>query len=112
MDKLNKYQNILIDYLQEHAKRKPANMLDIDSFVISDKESNQFQLLQTGWQNNRFIFTVVFHFAIKNEKIWLLRNITEREIVDTLMEQGVPKEDIVLGFTHPMVRSQTGFAAS
>jgi PhoPQ-activated pathogenicity-related protein len=111
MDKIKKYQDIVIAYLQEHAKRKPANMSDIDSYIIADKESNHFQLLQTGWQNDRYVFTIVFHFAIKNEKIWLLRNITEREIVDTLMEQGVTKEDIVLGFTHPMIRAQTGFAA-
>lgn len=96
-------------YLEEYAKIRPANMPDIDSYVIADRENNQFQLLQTGWQNNQYVFTVVFHFIIKNGKIWLHRNITEREIVDTLMEQGVPKEDIVLGFRH---RSFGGFAVA
>lgn len=59
-----------------------------------------------------FVFTVVFHFDIKDGKIWLQRNITEYEIVDYLMENGVPKEDIVLGFRHPKVRPFTGFAVS
>lgn len=87
-------------------------MPDIDSYTFIDRENNHFQLLQSGWQDDRFIFTVVFHFDIKEGKIWLQRNITEHEIVDYLMENGVPKEDIVLGFRHPKVRPYTGFAMS
>ena len=30
MDKLNKYQKILIDYLRDYAKNKPVNLPDID----------------------------------------------------------------------------------
>ncbi len=112
MDKIKKYQDLLIAYLQEYGKIKPANMPDIESYVIADRENNHFQLLQSGWQDNRFVFTVVFHFDIKDGKIWFQRNITEREVVDTLMEQGVPKEDIVLGFRHPQVRPHTGFAVA
>ena len=112
MDKIKKYQDILTNYLREYAKIKPANMPDIDSYVIADRDSNQFQLLQTGWQGNDYVFTVVFHFIIKDGKVWLHCNITEREVVDTLMEQGVPREDIVLGFRHPQTRPYTGFATA
>jgi hypothetical protein len=112
MDKITKYQDILVAFIEEHAKRKPVNMPDIDSYTFIDRENNHFQLLQSGWQDDRFVFTVVFHFDIKDGKIWLQRNITEYEIVDYLMENGVPKEDIVLGFRHPKVRPFTGFAVS
>lgn len=110
MDKVKKYQEILIAYLEEYAKIKPANQPDIDSYVIIDRVNNHFQLLQLGWQGNQYVFTVVFHFDIKDGKVWFQRNITEREVVDVLMEKGIPKEDIVLGFRPPYVRPYTGFA--
>lgn len=112
MDKIKLYQNILIEYLEEKAKIKPANQPDIESYVIADRQNNHFQLLQLGWQGTRYVFTVVFHFDIKNGKIWFQRNITEHEVVDVLMEKGVPKEDIVLGFRPPYVRPYTGFASA
>jgi hypothetical protein len=59
MDKLSKYQDIVIAFIKEHAKRKPVNMPDIDSYTVIDQERNHFQLLQSGWQDDRFVFTRV-----------------------------------------------------
>lgn len=112
MDKVKKYQDILMEYLGEYAKIKPANQPDIESYVIADRENNHFQLLQLGWQGKQYIFTVVLHFDIKDGKVWFQRNITERDIVDVLMEKGIPREDIVLGFRSPLARPYTGFASA
>jgi len=112
MDKIKKYQEIIIDYLKEYAKVKPANLPNIESRVITDKENNHFQLLDWGWQDGKYIFTVVFHFDIINGKVWFQRNITEREVVDVFMEKGIPKEDIVLEFRPPYTRPYTGFATA
>ena len=113
MEKVKKYQKIIIDYLSNYAKKsKLANMPDIENKVIADKERNSFQLLRIGWQENRYVFSVVFHFDIKDEKVWFQRNITERDVVDVLMEKGIPKEDIVLGFRPPYARPYTGFATA
>ena len=111
MDKIKKYQDIIVNYLEDYAKIKPANLPDVDSYVIADREKNHFQLLQTGWQDSKFIFTVILHFDIKDGKVWFQRNITERDVVDVLMEKGIAREDIVLGFRPPYARSQSGFAA-
>lgn len=104
MDKLKKYQDILVEYLREQSRTKPANMPDIDSVVIADRENGHFQLLQCGWQGSRYVFTVVFHFDIRDGKVWFQRNITEHEVVDTLKERGIASEDIVLGFRPEYVR--------
>ena len=37
---------------------------------------------------------------------------TEEGVATDLLEAGVPKEDIVLGFRHPKVRQHTGFAVA
>ncbi len=113
MDKIKKYQNIIIEFLESYAKRvKPANAPDIDAHVIADTKNNHFQFLRVGWQGKRYCFAAIFHFDIKNEKIWIQRNNTEYEVVDFLMERGVPKEDIVLGFHSPYARKFTEFAVA
>jgi hypothetical protein len=112
MDKVKKYQEILTSYLKKQAGIKPVNMPNIDSYAIIDKENNHFQLLQSGWQDHDYIFTVVYHFDIKNGKVWFQRNITDKDVVDELMEMGIDKNDIVLGFRDPLIRPYTGFAVS
>ncbi len=112
MDRLKKYQDILETYLNKYSKIKPANLPDIESYAIIDKENNHFQLLQLGWQGENYIFTVVLHFDIKDGKVWFQRNITDRDVVDELMEMGVEKQDIVLGFRYPKMRPYTGFAVA
>lgn len=112
MDKLKKYQDILVTYLSEYAKIKPANLPNVESHIIVDKDNKHFQLLQLGWQEEDYVFTVVLHFEIKDGKIWFQRNITDRDVVDELMEMGVEKQDIVLGFRYPKVRAFTGFAVA
>ncbi|MEO0042888.1 MAG: hypothetical protein RL329_2336, partial [Bacteroidota bacterium] len=54
----------------------------------------------------------IFHFDIKDGKIWFQCNNTEREVVDELMAMGVEKQDIVLGFLPPYARHLSGFAAA
>jgi hypothetical protein len=112
MDKVAHYQRLILDFLSEQSKHKPINLPNVSNHVIADKENNHFQLLQIGWQEAEYIFTVVFHLDIIDGKIWLQQNITEHEVVDYLMERNVPKEDIVLGLQPPYVRAHSGFAVA
>jgi len=50
------------------------------------------------------------HLDVRNDKVWILHNTTEHELTDELMEAGVPKTDIVLGFCPKELRSYTDFA--
>lgn len=112
MDKITKYQNIIINFLKERAKPTLGMDTNIRREVIVDRESNNFQLLHIGWKEHHYQFFVAFHLSIINKKIWLQWNRTEFEVVDYLMENGVPKEDIVLGLKPPFVREHTGFAVA
>ncbi len=53
-------------------------------------------------------FTFILIFG--GGKIWLQRNMTEDEVVDSLMAAGVPAEDIVIGLVPPEARAGTPFA--
>lgn len=47
-----------------------------------------------------------------DNKIWIQFDDTEEGVATDLMEAGIPKEDIILGFRHPKLRQYTGFAVS
>ena len=52
------------------------------------------------------------HLDIKNEKIWIQRNQSDKLIADELVTMGVPKEDIVLGLQSVYAREYTGYAVA
>jgi len=49
------------------------------------------------------------HLDIKKDKIWIQQNTTEVDLAEELIETGVPKQDIVIGFHTPKMRQLTGF---
>ena len=112
MEKVKKYQDIICSVLGEYASIKKSLTPNVKSHLIIDREHNQFQLLSIGWHNNRFVFTILFHFSIINGKVWIQQNNTDILIADEIMDKGVTKEDIVLGFVPEKVRIHSGFAVA
>ena len=110
MDKTTRYQNIIIDYLNEFAnfgKPRPG----IEKELIVDCERNHFQFVTKGWQDRKtLVYIVGLHLDIKDEKIWIWQNNTDAFVGDELVERGVLKSDIVLAFHAPKERQYTGFA--
>lgn len=113
MDKIEKYQNIIIRYLQDYNAETGGNKAgEVNRRILIDKENKSYQLLSTGWKGDHYIFGPIFHFDIINGKIWMQCNNTEREVVDEFMEAGVDRHDIVLGFLSPFARQFSGFAVA
>ena len=112
MDKITRYQNIIVDYLTEFANFGQPRP-NIEKQVIADREHNHFQYVTTGWQNpSQFVYIVGLHLDIKNGKVWVWQNNTEAFVGDDLIERGIPKSDIVLAFHAPQERQYTGFASA
>lgn len=112
MEKIKKYQDLITEFLEEYSTIKYANMPEVENQVLADKERNHFSLVSVGWHNDDFIHSIVFHIDIKNDKIWLQANWTEVDVAEWLVERGVPKEDIVLGFQPPYARPYSGYAVA
>ncbi len=77
---------------------------------IFDTEHNRYQVLLSGWTNMNRAFHIVAQIDIANNLIWVQQDNTELELVNRLLERGIPKERIVLGFHAPYKRPYTGFA--
>ena len=109
MDKIKKYQDIICDLLHQYgAIKKIPN--EVKAQILIDKENHHYHLLSMGWHKNGFTYQTTFHFDIIGQQIWIQQNNTDVMIADELMEKGVLKDDIVLGFSAPTMRQYSGFA--
>jgi XisI protein len=112
METLKKYQQILYTFLKEYAQHPYENVPEIEFQLIADYENNHFQLVAVGWEKNKFIHETIFHFDIKNGKIWIQKNETDILIADLFVSQGIRRDDIILGFVPSYARPYSGFAVA
>jgi XisI protein len=78
--------------------------------LLAETLRERYQVMDIGWSNNRRVYDCDLHLDIINGKIWVQQNMTEMQIGQALMDKGVAKEDIVLGFQAPYAREYSGFA--
>jgi hypothetical protein len=111
MDKLSTYRDCIQHILQQY-QEYTASQDEVETEVITDTEHDHYQLVHVGWQNKRRVYGCVFHLDIKDGKIWIQYNGTERHLAEELVQLGVSKDDIVLGFHSPSRRKFTEYAVS
>ena len=109
MDKLTLYRSYIQDILREHAYL-PLGDTEVEAQTIFDTLNDHYQLVHTGWQDDKRLYGCVIHVDIKNGKFWIQYDGTEVGIANELVAKGVPKEDIVLAFHAPYKRPYTNFA--
>lgn len=109
MGKLETYRQYIQKLLTQRASFEQSEA-GIETHLILDTERDYYQLLDIGWQQEKQVFDCYLYLQIKNGKIWIYRDLTDRAIADELRELGVPNEDIVLAFYTPQRRQFTNFA--
>jgi hypothetical protein len=109
MDKIKKYQKVILSVLEEYAKVRYSN-LDAENKLIADKANHRYQVVTIGWDKNKFIHDCPIHMDIINGKIWVQRNMTDIDLDTIFRENKVPKSDIVLGFLSPKMREYSDYA--
>jgi hypothetical protein len=112
MDRITQYAEIIKEVISDYAQLgKPENGIEYE--LIFDNEHNHYQLFKVGWTENLFrVCSIALHFDIKDGKIWLQHSAFEADIAAELVEKGVPKSDIVLGFFAPYRRKLSEYAAA
>ena len=116
MDIKINYQKIVCELFKEYelylSRANGIHNQTIEPETIFDLQNNHFQLLLRGWKGYQQIFRIAFHIDIIENKVWIQQNNTEFRIADELIEKGIPKTDIVLGFISPKERAYTDFAVA
>ena len=114
MEKVNQYRQILTEVLTDYSLDRSGypQPKDVETQLLFDSQNDHYQVLRVGWRKEKQVFLVIFHFDIKNEKIWLQQNVTDYDIIGDLEARGIPKSDIVLAFHSPQMRPFTGYAVA
>jgi hypothetical protein len=112
MDTRLKYREIVRTLLQNHADYRNSLGDGYTSRVVFDDDRGEYLVLDTGWQGDKYLHNAPIHISIVGDRVWIQYDDTEEGIAGDLLEAGIPKEDIVLGFRHPKVRLYTGFAVA
>lgn len=109
MDHLTRYRSIVKRILAEHAEQVPSHG-QIETIPLFDDTDDNYAVLDMGWDRMGRVHAVVLHLRLKNGKVWIEQDGTEDGVADELLNAGIPKEDIVLGFYRPERRTITEFA--
>lgn len=110
MDALDQYRKIIRRLFTENA-RIPISHGNIQVEPVFDSESDHYLLMLVGRDNKRRVHGCLVHIDIIGEKLWIQRDGTERGVANDLVEAGIPRDRIVLGFRSPEMRKYTEFAA-
>ncbi|MEY3402751.1 MAG: hypothetical protein RLZZ86_2367 [Cyanobacteriota bacterium] len=111
MDRLNEYQQIIQEVLTEYAAI-PYYHRELQTAVIIGKDDKDYLLITSGWEKSVRVHGCIVHIQIIDSKIWIQRDGTEDGIANDLVNAGIPKDQIVLGF-HPLeIRPYTEYAVS
>jgi hypothetical protein len=110
MDTRLKYQDIIKIVLQNHANYRATLPDGYTSLVVFDDERGHYLVLDLGWSGSKYLHATPIHLSLVVDKVWIQCDETEEGVATDLIEAGIPKEDIVLGFRYPKVREYTGFA--
>jgi hypothetical protein len=109
---LIKYEKILIETLREYVEMFNQQHDGMEAKAVIDKENGHYQLLNYGFLKGVYECYIIFHFEIKNNKVWLQENRTDILIAKELTERGIAKNDIVLGLQEPELRAFSGYAVA
>ncbi|MBX9580902.1 MAG: XisI protein [Gemmataceae bacterium] len=86
----------------------------VETVTTLDPEHDQFGLFRVGWREERpkRVLLPVFFARIKDGKVWIEEDDTDPALAELLLDAGVRREDIVLGFLHPDERRYSDFAVA
>ena len=111
MDPVARNKKAVRDLVHEYANIR-SSYGEINTEEIIDEKKGHYEVMQVGWMGSQRIHGSVIHIDLIDDKIWIQYDGTSPGVALELVEAGVPRESIVLGFRPPHVRPHTGFAVA
>jgi XisI protein len=110
MDKITQHRATIQEILTEYHQLNIKASSTTESALVFDEIHDQYLLLLMGWNKDERIKSVMIHIRLKEGKIWIEEDWTEDGVATDLLQKGIGREEIVLAFHPPRVRSHTEFA--
>ena len=86
--------------------------VNVRAMPVFDEKTDRYLVVCEGWKKVRRLHGIMAHVEIRGDKIWIMLDGTEYGLANELLDAGVPKDRIVLGFKRPQTREHTGFAVA
>lgn len=113
MEKVERYRQIIMEVLEELVSDEEKSSSPIPVQFIKDHEGGHYMLFSNGWRDIKRVYGCYLHIDIAPDgKVWLQHDGTDLVVGQMLLDKGVAKEDLVLGFHHPWQRVDTGYAVA
>jgi alpha-D-ribose 1-methylphosphonate 5-triphosphate synthase subunit PhnI len=107
---MNEYRQQVEQVLREHPAHPPGH--PVETRLIVDREQDEYLLLDVGWGESGRVHCLFAHIRLREGKVWIEKDGTEKGFAVELVEAGIPKEDIVLAFYRSDRRKLTEFAVA
>lgn len=110
MEKVTTYRAIAKEVL--HSIVRPDRKDDpVKNQIIIDEQNGHYLLFMNGWDDEDRYYACLVHIEVKNNgRVWVHEDRTDHIVVDKLLDRGVLKKDMVIGFHPPIMRGDTEFA--
>lgn len=109
MEISKQYEAAILDFFESYIATYGNSESGLTHQLVIDEKRKQYLLLLIGWQADRFVYSLLFHFSVMEDKIWLQQNATDLLVIDELMKRDILKSDIILGFKPMFVNEYAGF---
>ena len=109
MDSIAHYKEIIQHLIYQYASYKPSHG-EITTEAVIDSKLEHYEVIHVGWDGERRVHGCIIHIDIIGDKVWIQYDGTSPGIALELVDAGIPREAIVLGFHPARVRHHTGFA--
>lgn len=103
MDRPTFFRTILTSLLARYDKQK-YSYGQITNHLIVDQQGTHFLVVTEGWERNTHIHHILVHLMIRDDKIYIINNATERDLEEELLEHGVQHSEIVPAYLPPALR--------
>jgi hypothetical protein len=94
----------------EQIAQPSSHQIHFEQELVLDDAGGHYLILHVGWNDFERTYAVVVHIDIKDDFVWVQRDNTNYNVVQALLEQGIPKNRVVLGFHAPFKRQFTEYA--
>lgn len=113
MERIATYRTLVKKILEQKADvMRNGAQSEIETVLTFDEERDHYLLLRMGWTGDGRIFVPTLCARLHNGKIWIENDWTDEGLATSLLEHGVPSEDVVLAFHPPEMRVHTEFAVA
>ena len=111
MDKLTRYKEIVREIVEKMGTRGIKPDSPIKHQIIKDDEGGHYLLFYHGWKEDNRFYGCYLHIDVTEDgKVWVQHDGTDMIAAQQLIDKGIPKTDIVIGYHAPFMRADTEFA--